>query len=686
MADTPFPPPPPVVPTGSVPPNSPQAQTQANDEDDPVAAAAALSPAALLKKHSPEQPASPVLPLDSAAPLPTAPQSQTTPMTSSVSATGPLSEEPSQEELLHAAASPAQPLILPNRMQFTSLTQTPALGTAAGGTAFSSEAEKQKQLNENIKNINVGSRAATAQSVPVVEQLARPAEHRLTEAPAYPPIAISANKAALPAPPQPPAPPKAPAPPMTINPVKAASRSSVAPALFAVLIAILLLGGGVTVLAYTGTRVPFVAPMLSGLDNQLSQVAAQAGSFVQAQASYRFDGGLELIEIDQKETTMVDGTPVVYKLAVTTKEGIMSDRGDRFTAYHEVAANDTVAVPLAVRSTGTGGSWLVQFPANNDIFPATIPASQIPQTLLGTALRPVPLESVLESLQTEQEYQKITYSLADGTQISAAAYTASVKTEQLQPYFSTGAILENPTASTVFAWKGNAAVAGQPLEVQLKGKFTYQSRSYSYQYKWKYSGWGESVPMTSELKSLKEIDPSVTQTALNSDSFVARLGINPRGLPQNGVAGLQPIGIDEFMPIVPSGEVITAVQEKRFGSPVPTQPASDLAKQRDAQRKKDLADIKNALEQYWVDNGAYPDVDDEVQIASSDVVFDALVQRYLTKMPVDPLNTTYYYSYNVKRDTSGAITGYYLRSVLEDHFDPSALQGQQYFYYQVINN
>jgi type II secretory pathway pseudopilin PulG len=139
-------------------------------------------------------------------------------------------------------------------------------------------------------------------------------------------------------------------------------------------------------------------------------------------------------------------------------------------------------------------------------------------------------------------------------------------------------------------------------------------------------------------------------------------------------------GTSVFTPIVPSGEVITAVQSERLeGAAVPEQPASADAKSRDAQRKRDLADIQKAFEQYKSDTGAYPSVSAETQLGSSATLFNALVPKYLTKMPVDPLNSTYYYTYNI---TS---TGYVLRSILEDHSDTMGVTGQTYHYYQVTN-
>jgi hypothetical protein len=700
MADTPSPLVPPVQPSGSVPPNPPQTEPDFQ-EDESLAAASALSPAALLGKRG--TPAAP--PGSSAAanatPMP-APVSQpqvpqlTVPQ-AAMPATpnkgvGPLGDEPTDDELIRTAAStPAPPLILPNRKAASGEVPISRPESAAVvRQSFTAEQGPQKQ--QSLSGTPVQSRAALEKLPEPPRPL--PTAPELPNTPPAPPVPPAKAGAVLAPPPFPSQikPPTPPAPPAGIRQAPPApmpmgsGKSPLIPALLAGVLAIVLLGGGATVLAYTGARIPFIGPVISGVENRLEQVSARASSFVQTQEVYRLEGTLDMVEIDQKNATMPDGTPVLYKVKVETKEGKISDRGDRFMAYHEVTADDRVPVPVALRSTGTGGSWLTSFPANTSTDPAVIPASLIPDTLLGPALRPVPLESILKSLQTEQSYQKTSYTPSSGNPLPAAAYVAGARVEDLQAYFPAGSTLEAPAAYVAFAWKGDSVVAGQPLEAQLKGNFSYKDRKYSYVFRWKYSGWGEQAPAHESLKALVAADPSGAATLLTADAFVSRLGINSKSLPR-GTAAAPDVndGGSTFTPIVPSGEVVTSVQLPRLTPPKPIQPATVAAKARDTQRKKDLADIQKAIEEYKKDNGSYPEVAGEVQLASSENVFNALVQTYLTKMPVDPLNSVYFYAYNMVTDSAGVQTGYYLRSVMEDETDPSALIGEMYHFYQLTN-
>ncbi len=64
---------------------------------------------------------------------------------------------------------------------------------------------------------------------------------------------------------------------------------------------------------------------------------------------------------------------------------------------------------------------------------------------------------------------------------------------------------------------------------------------------------------------------------------------------------------------------------------------------RDAKRIADTNQVRTALELYFDDNGVYP------QVATHDGLLGLLVPKYLTLLPVDPLNVspnTYGYAYN----------------------------------------
>lgn len=89
--------------------------------------------------------------------------------------------------------------------------------------------------------------------------------------------------------------------------------------------------------------------------------------------------------------------------------------------------------------------------------------------------------------------------------------------------------------------------------------------------------------------------------------------------------------------------------------------------QRDSTRKSDLASIKNALSLYFNDTGTYPKTTgvDKTNGGAS-ILRTALVPKYISVLPVDPEDPTYYYGYKSEGQT------YELTSILEDANDPDA--------------
>jgi hypothetical protein len=93
---------------------------------------------------------------------------------------------------------------------------------------------------------------------------------------------------------------------------------------------------------------------------------------------------------------------------------------------------------------------------------------------------------------------------------------------------------------------------------------------------------------------------------------------------------------------------------------------------RDDRRLSDINILDQAINEYLLDNGDYPDVVGTLRDStslpsgntsldnSSDGWIDADLSKYTAKLPVDPLNdATYHYSYYHN------ITGYELNAVLE---------------------
>jgi hypothetical protein len=437
-----------------------------------------------------------------------------------------------------------------------------------------------------------------------------------------------------------------------------------------------MLIGGLFVLALSGARIPFLGKMVSGLEGSVASASARAKAFVDTMPAYRL-GATGTIQLqDGKAAVLGDGTQAVTTLKTEVKEAFINDKEQRFMVVQNITANNASAVPIVLRSVDS--DWLISFPANIDQTITRVPATALVDTLLQPVIRPVPAGVILGGVQQEQAYRKQAYSQDGKAPIPVATYTASVNPDVLKDYFPKAASIQNPVAVISLAWKTGSTVAGQPMDIQLGGTFVYQEHTYQFSLRWSYDGWGSEKPVLSELGTLAGIDPTTITKSIGTEDVVARMGISFKALP-HGVR-VSDAGTSVFTPIVPSGEVITAVQSERLeGAAVPEQPASADAKSRDAQRKRDLADIQKAFEQYKSDTGAYPSVSAETQLGSSATLFNALVPKYLTKMPVDPLNSTYYYTYNI---TS---TGYVLRSILEDHSDTMGVTGQTYHYYQVTN-
>jgi hypothetical protein len=717
MADTSLPP---ISPLGGTPPPAPLPPLEDDDlllpeEED---RAASLSPFKMLKRPVVSEPTAvavstslPVVPLPvppplppvaAPTPIPTAvapevPPIAPTPVPASVTG-GPMSDDVDKDALVSQAAhAPNQPLILPNR-RAASTSQLPPVPSGVSKAEF----KAPTVLNENtLKQIQVEKRAdfealppeVLAEGSAVGVKVIKPNESIRVGEPAS--MARNVGAAPLPPPPLPSAglrPPTASLPVKNVAlnravpPILPMSRGKLPPLpltspprqgmrLFAIIgsvVALVLLIGGGFVLALTGARLPLLGGMVSGLPSTASQSSDKAFAFVDTHAPYQFKGLNEVTVTDEKDKTLADGTPSVYKIHTETKDGIVTDKGTRFLAKQEVTINDKTAIPVLMRNTGL--QYIVSFPANTDTTPATLASTNLEDTLLDASLKVIPLEALLKAVVTEKSYQKVT---VQGK--PAAAYSVTLDQTQIAAYLPTGAKIGTATATISFAWKGAGVMPGEPLDVVLNIPFTYQERGYLLSGHWQYSNWAETT-VPADLDTLASTDPGNVNTDLTSESFVSRLGIAFKALPHGSVA-TSGAAVDQtvvFTPIVPDGDVITVVQTPRADNPVqPVQPASAEAKQRDAQRKQDLLGIQKAIEQYIVVNGSYPTVSVETQLAASTTLFNALVPKYLTKMPIDPLNATYYYAYNV---TS---TGYYLRAILEDNSDTSAMVGSVYHYYEL---
>lgn len=87
---------------------------------------------------------------------------------------------------------------------------------------------------------------------------------------------------------------------------------------------------------------------------------------------------------------------------------------------------------------------------------------------------------------------------------------------------------------------------------------------------------------------------------------------------------------------------------------------------RDGQRKSDLAQIKQALEIYRSDNGAYPLDSGELNLSRCGEKFETSTNVYMQKIPCDPLNT-FPYTYRYVSSVDGVT--YTLSACLENIID-----------------
>ena len=96
----------------------------------------------------------------------------------------------------------------------------------------------------------------------------------------------------------------------------------------------------------------------------------------------------------------------------------------------------------------------------------------------------------------------------------------------------------------------------------------------------------------------------------------------------------------------------------------------------DQTRKSDLSSIKTSLELYYADNNQFPESQTIIKTSDTGTLLaQALVPKYLNRLPDDPLAPQFYYGYKSDGQT------FELTCVLEDKTDPEGtLVGQYYIY------
>ncbi len=84
-----------------------------------------------------------------------------------------------------------------------------------------------------------------------------------------------------------------------------------------------------------------------------------------------------------------------------------------------------------------------------------------------------------------------------------------------------------------------------------------------------------------------------------------------------------------------------------------------VAESRDSARKKDLANIQTALEQYYIKNGLYPLSPDTSPTQDSATPLAALVPDFLPALPVDPDAPEVYYGYKSADGKEYTLTAFF---------------------------
>lgn len=111
--------------------------------------------------------------------------------------------------------------------------------------------------------------------------------------------------------------------------------------------------------------------------------------------------------------------------------------------------------------------------------------------------------------------------------------------------------------------------------------------------------------------------------------------------------------------------------------PITEPPAT--ANVKDAERKEDLSNLKTALTKYYTATQSYP-VAATIEKTNNPVALKVLIPDYITALPIDPSDPTYYYGYKSDGKT------FELTAVLEDKTDLSGMMVGDIFLYRVTDN
>ncbi|CAN5158286.1 hypothetical protein BH11PAT4_BH11PAT4_4430 [soil metagenome] len=465
-------------------------------------------------------------------------------------------------------------------------------------------------------------------------------------------------------------------------------KSLVATVLVGLLI-LMIVGGGIAyAMAKNGSRVPVLFAMVSGLQPTGLASNAQALSYVQARTRYQVQGEVELVRSDIDLTsgkpdlsTAGDTTAgSIYRVKSQLAQGEFSEKGAQHMGSLALTINQNDPIQLATGqkpASTDADNWSIYFSSNEKPELVSIKSSLVAKTLLQPVLQPISLEKLLTLPTGELAYQKQTGTKA-GTMLSAHSFT--VGTDKLKDFFPAGAVLENFTLTTRYTWAQGSIPAGQPTTADLKGTVTYLQKKYTYTSAWRYGNWDKPLETSEDISGGLAALSAKTATPASMSSATAQMGILSLASLPNTLSETEGGATTATGPITPTGEGITIAGSKIIvAPPVPAKPASAEAKARDVQRLKDLSDTKLALEAYKKVKGSYPVSITLLQTTEGGMLLTELVSTYMTKLPIDPSKTVYWYEY-----TSNG-TSFTLRAVAEDPESATVKQGSVYPYFEVTN-
>jgi hypothetical protein len=444
-----------------------------------------------------------------------------------------------------------------------------------------------------------------------------------------------------------------------------------------------LIGGVAYLLALNGWRVPLLYTQATGLDTAGIAVARKSRSVLLSSSLYSQNGTL-VMKAANTVSTASDAPFAYFKneqkdSAVDTSANRIISESNLVLAVAEdgtrYGTTAFYAYPLAGGTATTATGRLNAFypgPAGGTtgFLPYDTDIADLKQSILYPLMVQPAATQVLEAVNEEIAYRK-----TDAGK-PASLYRLTIPEDKAAEWLPAQATVKTAELELVVPWGAD----GVPSKMGLSMRFSYAGQEYTYEWESVPTILNPATPGSHTAGFERALNPptDTTFTHANLDVLATVFGLsNGSRIPgPAGSATAPPSTPTPPNPITPTGEGVTQAGRVLNEPPVPPAVADGAAKLRDKQRKADLADLQTALAHYKQQTGAYPVAALPVQTISHPGLLAALVPAYLTKMPVDPLKSTYWYEY--QSDGSR----YLLRSVAEDRTDREARAGLRYWYFE----